>query len=208
MPQLWPSTKGQGILNLHIPLCLAHSWVRKPLKVHSTDRERRWTHSVCVRYLVDLLFLSTQITHICTGAQGCCEQTSVDYAGDENYITRTVGEPERKNTFGLNLCFMQGALICVWLKLGLCKPVNKAQSCSPYNESLRHGAHVGLAGSNFAQLFQIVLLSSIPVRKKSQWNFSILRNCFEFGLQLFLILLPLSFLVLYLMYDLLDDRVA
>lgn len=127
-----------------------------------------------MRYLVDLLFLSAQITHICTGAQGCCEQTSLDYAGDENYIMRTVGEPERKNAFGLNLCFMQGALICVWLKLGICQPVNKAQSSTPYNESLRHGAHVGHAGSNFAQIFQIVLFSSIPVRKnktkKTQWK--------------------------------------
>lgn len=68
----------------------------------------------------------------------------MDYAGDENYIMRTVGEPEQKNTFGLNLCFMQGALICVWLKLGLCQPVNLAQSSTPYKESLRHGAHVGL----------------------------------------------------------------
>lgn len=65
-------TKGPGILHFHIPLCLAHSWARKPLKVHSIDRERKWTHLVCARYLVDLLFLSTQITHICSGAQGCC----------------------------------------------------------------------------------------------------------------------------------------
>lgn len=95
----------------------------------------------------------------------CTRTMSVDYAGDENYIMRTVGEPELKNTFGLNLCFMQGALICVWLKLRLCQPINKAQSNTFYNKSLRHGAHVGHAGLNFAQLFQIVLLSSIPVHK-------------------------------------------